>query len=197
MLRPTVSRPVSWNEAPIRGSRPDFYYCQTVGVFVDVGRSFWQEDRSIVYNCCWPSPAQLFSGRSPVGLATLFYWLRFETNCKVKVTLRLTVGQSVSKSWCRAPSGAHDQIFITVLQLQPWCCGAPSLRRGRVCLSYILLALASAVFLGVRVPWDSGPYFTVSGLRLPFSSPSTTRRVTVEVFYPTSTRGKLSVIIGF
>jgi hypothetical protein len=48
---------------------------------------------------------------------------------KVKVTLRLTVSpsvslgvephlvlsQSVSKSWCRAPSGAHDQIFTTVL----------------------------------------------------------------------------------
>jgi hypothetical protein len=25
-----------------------------------------------------------------------------------------TDGQSVSKSWCRAPSGAHDQIFTTV-----------------------------------------------------------------------------------
>jgi hypothetical protein len=33
---------------------------------------------------------------------------------KVKVTLRLTVSQSVSKSWYRAPSGTHDQIFITV-----------------------------------------------------------------------------------
>jgi hypothetical protein len=30
MLRPTVSRPVSWNKAPIWGLRPDFYYCQTV-----------------------------------------------------------------------------------------------------------------------------------------------------------------------
>jgi hypothetical protein len=40
----------------------------------------------------------------------------------------------------------------------------------------------------IRVPWDSRPYFTVSGLRLPFSSPPTTRRVTVEVFDPTSTR---------
>jgi hypothetical protein len=39
-----------------------------------------------------------------------------------------------------------------------------------------------------RVPWDSRPYFTVSDLRLPFSSPPTTRRVTVEVFYPASTR---------
>jgi hypothetical protein len=25
-----------------------------------------------------------------------------------------TDGQSVSKSWCRAPSGAYNQIFITV-----------------------------------------------------------------------------------
>jgi hypothetical protein len=39
----------------------------------------------------------------------------------------------------------------------------------------------------VRAPWDSWPYFTVSGLRLPFSSPPTTRRVTVEVFEPAST----------
>jgi hypothetical protein len=40
----------------------------------------------------------------------------------------------------------------------------------------------------VRVPWDLRPYFTVSDLRLPFSSPPTTRRATVEVFYPASTR---------
>jgi hypothetical protein len=40
----------------------------------------------------------------------------------------------------------------------------------------------------VRVPWDSRPYFTVSDSRFPFSSPPTTRRVTVEVFEPASTR---------
>jgi hypothetical protein len=39
----------------------------------------------------------------------------------------------------------------------------------------------------VQVPWYSRPYFTVSELRLPFSSPRTTRRVTVEVFDPAST----------
>jgi hypothetical protein len=39
----------------------------------------------------------------------------------------------------------------------------------------------------VWVPWDSWPYFTVSDLRLPFSSPPTTRRVMVEVFEPAST----------
>jgi hypothetical protein len=39
-----------------------------------------------------------------------------------------------------------------------------------------------------RAPWDSWPYFAVSDLRLPFSSPPTTRRLTVEVFDPASSR---------
>jgi hypothetical protein len=56
--------------------------------------------------------------------------------------------RSISKSWCRAPTGAHDQIFIIVWPLQSCFCGAPSLTRGRVCLLYMLLVLASAVFLG-------------------------------------------------
>jgi hypothetical protein len=59
-----------------------------------------------------------------------------------------TDGRSISKSWCRAPSGAHDQIFIIVWQLRSCFCGAPSLTRGRACLVYMLLVLASAVFLG-------------------------------------------------
>jgi hypothetical protein len=36
-----------------------------------------------------------------------------------------TYGQSISKSWCRAPPGAHDQIFITVWQLRSWFVGLP------------------------------------------------------------------------
>jgi hypothetical protein len=40
----------------------------------------------------------------------------------------------------------------------------------------------------VRARWDSRPYFTVSDLRRLTSSPPTTRRVTVEVFDPASTR---------
>jgi hypothetical protein len=58
-----------------------------------------------------------------------------------------TDGQSVSRSWCRAPSRAHDQIFITVWQLRSCFFGAPSLTRGRVCLLYMLLALAIVIFL--------------------------------------------------
>jgi hypothetical protein len=40
----------------------------------------------------------------------------------------------------------------------------------------------------VRLPCDTRPYFTVSDSRLPFLSPPTTRRATVEVFDPSSTR---------
>jgi hypothetical protein len=39
-----------------------------------------------------------------------------------------------------------------------------------------------------RVPLDSRPYFTDTDSRLTFSSPSTTRRSTMEVFEPASTR---------
>jgi hypothetical protein len=61
-----------------------------------------------------------------------------QNQSQVKVTLQLTVGQSVS----------HDQIFIIVWQLRSCFCGVPSLTRGRVCLLYMLLALANAGFLG-------------------------------------------------
>jgi hypothetical protein len=59
-----------------------------------------------------------------------------------------TDGQSICKSWCRAPSGANDQIFITPWQLRSCFCGAPSLTSGLISLLYMLLALASLVFLG-------------------------------------------------
>jgi hypothetical protein len=36
--------------------------------------------RSVVYSCCWASPAQSFSGPNPAGLMTIFYCLKFETS---------------------------------------------------------------------------------------------------------------------
>jgi hypothetical protein len=36
----------------------------------------------------------------------------------------------------------------------------------------------------LRVPWNSRRYFTLSDSRLPFSSPPTTHRATMEVFPP-------------
>jgi hypothetical protein len=46
------------------------------------------------------------------------------------------------------PSGAYDQIFITVRHLRVCLCGAFSLTRGRVCRLHLMLVLASAFILG-------------------------------------------------
>jgi hypothetical protein len=64
----------------------------------------------------------------------------------VWVMLRPTVSWPVCLG-IKHPPGAYDQIFITVGQLRVCWCGALSLKRGRVCLLYMLLVLASAVLL--------------------------------------------------
>jgi hypothetical protein len=77
---------------------------------------------------------------------------------KVQVTLRLTVGQSVSKSWCRAPLMTR-YLFVFV--------GAPSLTRGRVCFVYAAGPRQRSL-PRVRVPWDWRPYFTLQIWDFPF-----------------------------
>jgi hypothetical protein len=47
---------------------------------VFVGHPLWREDGSVFRICCWPVPAQSFWGQSPLGLATIFYCLKFETS---------------------------------------------------------------------------------------------------------------------
>jgi hypothetical protein len=87
-----------------------------------------------------------------------------------------TDGQPASLSWNKAPFwGLRPDLYyyLTVAGLLMW--GALSGPR-------------QPSNSRVRVLWDSRPYFTVSDSRLSFSSPPTTRRVTVEVFVPTSTR---------
>jgi hypothetical protein len=68
----------SWQQAPW-DSRPVILFSNwTLEDIVLMKHHLWREDRSVVYNCCWPSSAQSFSGPRPVGLMTIFYCFRFQ-----------------------------------------------------------------------------------------------------------------------
>jgi hypothetical protein len=100
----------------------------------------------------------------------------------------MTDGQPVSLSWNKAlvwglrPDFCYYQTDAGLLM---W--GALSNERTGLSLT-IAAGPRQTSHSGVRVPWDSRPYFTVSDSRLSFSSPPTTRRATVEAFDSTSTR---------
>jgi hypothetical protein len=88
----------------------------------------------------------------PYRLATvsqLSLSLSLNRNSRPRIQSHVTTDDhSVSPSWCRAPSGAHDQILITVWQLLFCRCRAPALTRGRVChLSPELLQFSSVNLL--------------------------------------------------
>jgi hypothetical protein len=69
----------SWRQAPW-DSRPVILFSNWTLLIIDLMQHpLWREDGSVVYNCCWSSPAQSFSGQSPAGLMNIFYCLKFET----------------------------------------------------------------------------------------------------------------------
>jgi hypothetical protein len=113
------------------------------------------------------------------------------------------------------PSGAYDQIFITVRKVADLLLWALSLTRERVCRLQLLLALANIVILGSEsrrtrdhiLPSQIRYSPNLEGQVPVFISPRnrmaqlhpqalgslfvalTTRRTTVELFEPASTRG--------
>jgi hypothetical protein len=142
---------------------------------------------------------ELLLNDSEVSLTNFWpdlYYSRIESESYVT-----TDGQSASLSWYKTPiRGLRPDFYfrteyrirLTVTFLIPW--GA--LSDERTGLSFVCAAGPCQRSLSqVLVPCDLRlatcdlrPCFTVSDLRLPFSSPPTTRRVTVEVFDPASTR---------
>jgi hypothetical protein len=87
-------------------------------------------------------------------LDTLDFWAHYSSSwtvslVKVKVTLRLTVSQSVSLG-VEPHLGLMTKYLLRFDSYVLLFCGAHSLTRGRVWLLYMLLALASAVFLGSK-----------------------------------------------
>jgi hypothetical protein len=93
-----------------------------------------------------------------------------------------TDGQSASLSWNEAPIwGLRQDIYycLTITVLFFW--GALFYERTGLSFVYATGPRQRSPSW-VRGPLVSRPYFTVSDLRLPFSSPPTTHRVAVVVF---------------
>jgi hypothetical protein len=140
MLRPTVSRPVSLGINTHLGAKTGFLLVLDSFGFVDVGRPLCREDSSVVYNCCWASPAQSFSGPSPAGLMTVLYYLRFETpiTWRIRSLLFMSPRNRVFQLYSQAP----DSYFVACYGSQD-CGGGIRIRlhAGSLLNVYIFYAL--------------------------------------------------------
>jgi hypothetical protein len=136
--------------------------------------------------------ANLHNSLGHAPFSSLYSQLHLASKSKSKSKLcydRRSVGQSV------LVSSTHLGLTISVLLLSD-SCGVVDVGRSlwRENGSAVIIAAAprQRSHSWVRVPRNSWPHFTLSDLRLPFSSPPTTRRITVELFESASTRLVLS-----
>jgi hypothetical protein len=89
-----------------------------------------------------------------LAIANLIHWTTYvQAQVQVQVILRPTVSRPICLG-VGLPSGAHDQIFISVGHLRSSCGGAPCLTRGRV--RNLLVQFA------VTLRSNSWPHTTVS-----------------------------------
>jgi hypothetical protein len=101
---------------------------------------------------------------------TFNYWTAFGI-LKVKVTLRLIVIQSVNLG-VESHLGFMTR-YLLLIDSYSHVFWAPSLTRGRVCLLYRLLALASVFFVGTESLWTRD-HILLSQIWEFFSSPPET-----------------------
>jgi hypothetical protein len=99
-------------------------------------------------------------------LASGFHFFRFRNNKFLQSKIVLTVSRPACSSF-KHPSGAQDQILISVRQFRVRWYGAPSLTRGLACRLQLLLGPRQRNHSQVRVPRDPWSYFTLSESRLP------------------------------
>jgi hypothetical protein len=74
------SASLSWNKAPVWGLRPDFYYCQTVADLLMWGALSDEKTGLSFTIASGPRHRSHFLGSSPLGLLTIFHFLRYETS---------------------------------------------------------------------------------------------------------------------
>jgi hypothetical protein len=103
-----------------------------------------------------PLLSSLYLGRLALRHSTLCCYCQRQSHIA-------TDGQSISKSWCRAP------IYCTLIGTFFLFWGALSDERTNLSFVYVS-GPRQRSFSRIRVPWDSWPYFTISDLRLPISS---------------------------
>jgi hypothetical protein len=108
-----------------------------------------------------------------------------DSSSSVLLGVESTPGPSLS--WNKAPIWGLQDFYYCQTVSALLMCGA--LSDERTGLSFTIAAgPRQCSHSRVQVPLHSWPNFTVSDSRFPFSSPPTTRRATVEVFDPASTR---------